>query len=169
MEAPSARNDPKRGVTLAACVLLLGLAFSACVQRPVGRPEPVEFERIPHEAQVAETVSQYPTSFTLSSRDHAQLQKRFDIFMKLYLPESRKMIENKGSGVTRTLSRSPAPVAYQFIVESLARPSEGTYDYFVRCLPRSASASERQADLNARNLSRFLVEGTLERSLLQVQ
>ncbi|MCO6429530.1 MAG: hypothetical protein J5J00_01625 [Deltaproteobacteria bacterium] len=122
-----------------------------------------------------ETVSQQalnevlatPTQFTVPAPEAADAWARARLFFMQYLgvsniSEAESVLSPKQSLLSNE-GRKDSRFAYQVMRETL---KSGETRFLVTCLPSAAGTSAQNAERNARNLARFIREGTLELSFL---
>ncbi len=144
------------------------LSLQACFSKPK-----LEFEKVPESYDVEvvtidkvalETVNNSKTDFFVPTYEDSATWDRTKIFFVKYLG-----IKDLRSSIVRTkdtttiTARSKSGYEYQVKRELFGNG----YNYFVKCRPVTNGATYDFASRNAKNLSRFIVDGTLETTLLK--
>jgi hypothetical protein len=126
-----------------------------------------KFERDSFSETVLQEVLASPTEFFVDVKDSAATWSRAKLFFAKYakiadLDQVTRVVDN-----AVLISNKEAP-SQRYIIEIKKVPYGSGYNFTVNCRPRASGASSQIALRNAKNISRFLREGTLERSLLEL-
>ena len=120
-----------------------------------------EYEVVDTSQIAVENIKATPKQFVLEGTPNNQAWERGRLFLDKYINGSNLSVVSRGSeSVERLESKSSASVNYKYRIERI-RAGE-MYKYSIECSPLSTNANNISADLNARNLARFLKDGTLE-------
>lgn len=153
--------------------LLLGVAFTACVPIAPARQREqqvaYQFEQIGPKQQAIEALNSTPTQFVMDFPEDPNSWERAFIFFNKYTAR-QSIFESDKPVWNSKISNFNAP-SDSFHYEVTRRLEKNGFKYSISCIPNpqlidSKVASNDQAALNARNLARFIREGTLEVSLL---
>lgn len=138
-------------LTPRALVSPLFVILAAC-SHPMPKIEVVSFQE-----QVREEVEEHPTQFQLPKQSDAQAWTRAQLFFRDY--------ELTTPIVSRNEIKSNPKEDKRFLYQ-ISRVGHGKeVEYVVNCVGREPRDSE-VAEVNAKNVARFLKEGQLELSLL---
>ncbi len=151
-----------------ACLVLVFLAPSLTGCAKNARYEVVKprYERVTSEARELQLLQLQPLEIIVTPGEVAQLWQRAELFAYQYL------------GTTPTVAfqssrTQPDSTALQFSSEhyrySVTKAKRGAVNIAVAvsCVPMNQDGDESKADLNARNLARFMKEGRLQLSVLE--
>ena len=114
------------------------------------------------EDQALAAVDEVPLAFTVSYENEAAAWQRAITFFKLYLKEEGSAPFSLHDDLI--FNQASPGVRYAYRVEHRAGPQGFAFN--VACQPAGAGADAIHAEQNARNLARFVRDGTLELSLL---
>lgn len=128
-----------------------------------------EFEHIGPKQQAIEAVNATPTQFVVEFPNDPTSWERAFIFFNKYT-ERQSIYESDKPVWNSKISNDNAP-ADSFYYEVTRRLESNGFRYNISCTTNpkhmnSGINSQDQAQLNARNLARFIRDGTLEVSLL---
>lgn len=120
---------------------------------------PEGYEVIGQDQQAIDIIQRSPTSFPVSPEDNGKTWARARYFFAQQLG-----VEPKS---TITDLTSPSEGKGNFLYRISRKPSSRGVQYTVVCVPKDRSGGfDERAQLNAKNVARFLREGTLEGSFL---
>ena len=161
IESPSVYNAEFTMSQKKALLLVLLLGIAGCGGRRGPRPE---VEVVTVEQQALAEIEAAPLDFVVPLERDTRAWERARTFFELYAaPQSGKTL---ASPEDLRISNSGDPLAkYVYYVERM--PHRQGVRYTVRCQANAPGADSYLADRNARNLARFIRDGTLERSLLE--
>lgn len=151
----------------ALCAVVALCFLTNCSSRPRIDYEPVNTSNIRVQAispkeQAIEDISKMPTQFVQGYPAAQYAWDRAQIFFKNHTSQSRF---SAGSGSEIRISNR-ASLQDPYIFEVSRKDGPTGAQFAVRCLPRSGNANDPMAELNCKNLARFVRDGTLETSLL---
>ncbi|MFM1847954.1 MAG: hypothetical protein RL417_1428 [Pseudomonadota bacterium] len=148
-------------LVVALTVFSGGCTFLAEESTPPQPAFEVEIETV--EAQALRAVEESAVEFTVPLREADEAAARGRLFFREYTgTEPTSTAESPRSVI---LSSPVEPLAgYRYTVRQ-SRSPEG-YRFKVECLPVAPAGTTELAERNARNVARFIREGTLELSLL---
>jgi hypothetical protein len=158
---------------------LCGCVIASCSSGGV-RPKGV-FSHLPEASngvslEVAESVDQQAAAevaatlptFSVSIDEDGAYWMRAKLFFEKFLTTdsgSKTPVITKIMGRKWVLLSSPS-VAGNYSYEVVKDELPGAYRYHVRCTPRNNLGQQHVAEMNARNVARFIRDGKLEISLL---
>ncbi|MCB0318883.1 MAG: hypothetical protein KDD56_09005 [Bdellovibrionales bacterium] len=120
-----------------------------------------EYEVINSDQIALEEIQATPTQFILEGAKSSQAWERGRIFLNKYLKGTEYSIVARGQdSVERMESKINSSSNYKYRIERIRLGDD--YQFSVVCSPLKNQANSMNADLNARNLSRFIKDGTLE-------
>ncbi|RMG43092.1 MAG: hypothetical protein D6719_04460 [Candidatus Dadabacteria bacterium] len=147
--------------------LLLRLSFVCLVLAGCGTKKPdsprYEVEILTPAEAVLEEVMSTPTEFIVDYDNDPTAWDRIPYFFTRYLGVKMPVVEYLGNNSYRI--RAPSG-STKYSYNILKTPESTGFRYRVECIPNQSSAKSSLADRNARNLARFIRDGTLELSLL---
>ena len=143
-------------------ITLTGFALTGCgVGLNLGQSPSYEYEVVDTGQIAVENIKATPKQFVLEGTPNNQAWERGRLFLDKYINGSNLSVVSRGSdSVERLESKTSTNSNYKYRIERI-RAGE-MYKYSVNCSPLSANADAASADLNARNVARFLKDGTLE-------
>ncbi|MCB0353979.1 MAG: hypothetical protein KDD64_10655 [Bdellovibrionales bacterium] len=125
-----------------------------------------EVEVVTIEQQAREDILHTPLEFFLSPSSVVGAENRVNLFFRQFLEEpAPQQQELQPKGVRFTHGGVTGQKNFRYSVDFI--PSGRGTAVFVNCSPTRIEVSSQSAELNAKNLSRFIREGTLELSLLK--
>lgn len=127
------------------------ILLTAC-SHPVPKIEVVSFKE-----QVREEIEEHPTQFQVPKQSDAQAWTRAQLFFRDYELTTPIVSKNEIKSNPKAESR------FLYQISRVGRGKE--VEYVVNCVGREPRDTE-SAEVNARNVARFLKEGQLELSLL---
>jgi hypothetical protein len=151
-------------------VILIVFSITSCAPK-----HSWEIEREPQKYQVEvdtidelalKAVDDTKTDFFVPTFDDGAAWDRTKIFFVKYLnmPSLKNAVQKSGkASIVSNSNVENSPYRYEVKKELFGNG----YNYFVKCKPANSSGTELQAQRNAKNLSRFINEGTLETTLLK--
>lgn len=113
-----------------------------------------------------EEVEATKTDFFVPTYDESATWDRTKIFFVKYLgiPNLKNSLRKVGNVTVLTNDiSSKSKYTYEVKKELFGNG----YNYFVKCIPASGDATQKKAKRNAKNLARFILQGTLETTLLK--
>jgi hypothetical protein len=117
--------------------------------------------------QAAQEIAAFSPKFTVPIDEESVVWSRAKLFLEKFLPTTgvNTPVIMKIVGKRWVLASNPKiPGGYNYEISRDELP--GSYRLHVRCTPKSNAFSTQAAEMNARNVARFLKEGKLEVSLL---
>lgn len=128
-------------------------------------PQIVGVETVEDQARTAVVAS--ATDFILPSSQAAVAWERGLMFFRQYTSRFDTVVSAAGSAGLSKLELSNRRAADDVYVYTLKKRETGNgVRFIIECGPRDSRASPALAQMNGRNLARFVREGTLELSLL---
>ena len=125
--------------------------------------ESPQIERVSVKDQALAEIEAAPLEFLIEFQNDSAVWQRAKSFFPLYLGEvSAPGPLGKENQICSGLKNNPT---YSYCIKR--SPGKGGMRYQVSCAPVGPEATPVFAERNARNLARFLREGTLEVSLLE--
>ncbi|NLF24576.1 MAG: hypothetical protein GX589_02815 [Deltaproteobacteria bacterium] len=144
----------------ALCALAV---FCSCSMGAGPSSKALEIERVSVKDQALAEVEATPLEFVIKFQNDSAVWQRAKSFFSLYLEE--EAVPGSRDKENHICSGSQRNPAYRYCIKRA--PEKGGMRYQVKCLPLSSKAQPDFAERNARNLARFLRDGTLEVSLLE--
>ena len=117
--------------------------------------------------QAAQEIGAFPAQFIIPIDEEPVVWSRAKLFLEKFLPTTgvTTPVIMKVVGKRWVLaSNSKIPGGYGYEISRDELP--GSYRLSVKCVPKSKEFSQQAAEMNAKNVARFLKEGRLEVSLL---
>ncbi|MEZ4755149.1 MAG: hypothetical protein R3A13_12770 [Bdellovibrionota bacterium] len=146
-----------------SCLLGAVLILSGCAGMK-STPK-YEYELVNTDQIAIEEIQASPTAFTLNNFAGKQAWERARLFLDKYVTGTKYSVVASGQdSVERLESKADRSLNYKYRVERLKKGED--YQYTINCVPLTAKGTNNAAKLNAKNLSRFLKDGTLEVSQL---
>ena len=146
---------------------VLACVVSSCSSRPkldyevVSEPQ-LKFEAINPGDQALEEILKTPTQFVQNYPNAQYAWDRAQMFFKDHTSRSKFVAGPGGEiGISNRNSTSDP-----FIYDVTRRDVPTGAQFTLRCMPRTGNANDRNAELNCKNLARFIRDGTLESGLL---
>lgn len=151
--------------------LVLSAAFFCGCSSAPPRPEleivrdPMDLEVVTLEDQMLSNVMESATKFIVDPLEDAYSWERAILFFKHYTAAALPQEEPRDDSTAIISNAESAGDKYLYLVRRSWVPGAG-YSYEVECIPRLSQSYNVLSQRNARNLSRFIRDGTLELSLL---
>jgi len=147
------------------------LALSGCSAGPSAgthaRHGQVEYELITIEQQIVEAVMASPKEFIVPFSNEQAAWERVLYFFREYADLQTPFITSLASNTIQITNQHDAAKTgkpYIYMVEKF--PVSGGMKFRIHCIPNGNRGTRDLADTNARNVARFIRDGTLERSIL---
>ena len=144
----------------ALATVAAGCAAVSSSERPGIRPEDVEVVSV--KDQALQEIEQAPLDFDMPYAADLPAWQRAISFFKMYLKEQGRAPFSE----TETVIENQAGEGVRYVYRVVRTPAAGAMHYRVSCGPAGPGSTPLQADTNARNLARFIRDGTLELSWL---
>lgn len=120
------------------------------------------------EQEALDEIDRMPTEFAIDMGEQRAAWERALYFFSQYAEHEKPVREHNNGKVTVLSNREDRGAKYHYEIQRA--PADDGYTYKVICIANASSASrmgaQAQAQRNARNLARFIKEGSLEASLL---
>ena len=139
-------------------LIFLMVLFLGCASQ---NPASLNYEIVTVEQQALESIMETPSEFALPRHQDVYAWERAAIFFDTHTPGGTTTVHTPDH---MTLSNRNPEKGYIYSVE---RQNLGDqFSYKVRCMPQTREANRIDGVKYAKNLARFIKDGTLEVSLL---
>lgn len=145
---------------------LLLLAVFSILLACSGTTANYEVEHITAQDKALAAVNAMPLEFKVDYRQEAFAWERAQLFFKSYLPGAVPRLRNLPRGGTLLQVTAVKHYRYSYTVEKY--PSNRGVVFIVKCKAISPHATSALAQRNAQNLARFIRDGQLERSMIDI-
>jgi uncharacterized protein (DUF58 family) len=116
--------------------------------------------------QSLKEVEDTPAEFEVSASRDREVAPRLALFLKMYTKPTNNTARATDTATLTVYSALSKQGNFSYRIEKETR-GDGITRYLIECAPKKTSKQARQAaELNTHNVARFLISGTLEKSLL---